>query len=168
MSDEMKALYFLMTEEYLKKKYGIDTVEERLKEHELGFVSANEDGSLFHVLNDAHYERIAPEEWERFEDAVDAQDNEALARFISESYPTVLYGNEDPDVSVEFFPDIHGRGISKSNTIFFNFEDIMAEDGNGIDIEKERQKDELFFSVKTQFEEIVNGKEPELVRIVRL
>ncbi len=164
----LKTIYKALAEQYLREQYSIKRLEERFTESELPFRPRREH--LFWLLNEPHLERLEVQEKKILEQIVKEEaDAKTCADFMVSTCDRVMAGDLRAGVNYEFFADIYGRGILPGNSIVFYVDDCTEMNEKGeVNWEIEKRKEKLFQNVKSQFEQIANGKGERKVYLLRI
>lgn len=165
-------LYQFLAQRYILEKTKLDRIDTRMKEYEIPFIPypAEEKDSYqvhdfmqlqyIYMRNDIHMERLSKEQIELLEEAKNNMTEEHIMmkamRLVQETYRMVLAFSNIPNINVELFPTMSGEGNVPGDAIVFVIAAIPDYDGLGNikDWEKERKKENILSSLKSQLEPI--------------
>ena len=173
---EKKIVYKAAAEEFLRRKFSIDRLEERFAE--AGFTPMEDDDSgsgharFIYLFNEPDLERLSEEDMALFDKIGTGDDGQALEAFslmVARTYPEVLCPGKEANRMAEFFPDTYDRGVLPENSIILLFRDrISADRIEDEDVEFERRKDRIFVNVKRQFEALASKEKAYCTWLIRL
>lgn len=165
-------LYRFLAQRYILEKTKLDRIDRRMKEYEIPFLPRPAEErdkyqvqdfmqlQYIYMRNDVHIERLSEEQVEILEKARNhLTDETAVVKamtLVQDTYRKVLAFSDASDAEFELFPSTFGEGNVPGNAIVFIIAAAPDYDelGNIKDWEKERRKNNVLSSLKTQLEPI--------------
>lgn len=154
--------YRLLVEQYVLKRTGLKSLDERLKKSELGFASLKEQSysqafstmelSFFSIRNTIHVERLNKDEFNILARYIYDEVDDGLEDMISDTYAKVFARDTRDGIYVEYFKDIHGAGILPGDTIIF---DLAVYCPATEDSQLHKRKYNTLVSIKKQLEPLL-------------
>ena len=165
---EMDQIYEALAEKALAEKFSLRRLDERFAENALNYNPKrnNEEGRMkfFSLYNRAHTERLSDkdrallENWSA-KNITDETEGEQLLDMIERTWNTVLATEYSPQEITYMCRSIPEAPSLPENALVFCFSDTFPQGSvDDIDWEKEKEKEAVFYSVKKQYENLVNRK----------
>ena len=166
--EELDQIYEALAEEALAEKFSLRRLDERFAESALNYYPKGKkvEGRMkfFSLYNRAHTERLSDgdrallENWSA-KNITEKTEEEQLFDMIERTWNTVLATEYSPQEITYMCRSIPEAPSLPENALIFLFSDTFPEGAaDDIDWENEKEKEEVFYAVKEQYESLVNGK----------
>lgn len=166
--EELDQIYEALAEETLAEKFSLRRLDERFAESALNYYPKGKkaEGRMkyFSLYNRAHTERLSDEDrallenWGT-ENMTEETEGEQLINMIERTWNTVLATEYSPQEITYMCRSIPEAPSLPENALVFCFSDTFPEGAaDDIDWETEKEKEAVFYAVKKQYENLVNGK----------